>query len=261
MRIREKTRMLYKIILFFILGIVINVNPVQAEQQTDLASYPLVLEYHQIAPVAKQAIDVSVENFQKEMDWLFEHDYQTLSMRKFLSCINSHQSFPAKSVLITFDDGYAGVYEYALPELRKRYMHATLFLVTDSIGAKDKEYPRISKEQVRNMGHDYLVDIGSHTVTHDHLSTLTFTAQQNELQRSKAVLERLTGKQCLSLAYPYGDFNQQVIANVKAAGYQVAFAGYDDDIASHLNRYTVPRIFAGRFIEENNFKFFKRTFN
>ena len=60
--------MLYKIILFFILGIVINVNPVQAEQQADLASYPLVLEYHQIAPVAKQAIDVSVENFQKEMD-------------------------------------------------------------------------------------------------------------------------------------------------------------------------------------------------
>ena len=261
MRIREKTRMLYKIILFFILGIVINVYPVQAEQQADLASYPLVLEYHQITPIAKHASDVSVENFQKEMDWLFEHDYQTLSMRKFLSCINSHQPFPAKSVLITFDDGYAGVYEYALPELRKRYMHATLFLVSDSLGAKDKAYPRINRAQVQKLSHDYLVDIGSHTVTHDHLTTLSNQAQQDELQRSKAVLEQLTGKQCLSMAYPYGDFNKQVIANVKGAGYQVAFAGYDDDIASHLNRYTVPRLFAGRFIEKNNFNFFKNSFN
>ena len=226
-----------------------------------LVSYPLVLEYHQICPTVRQDIEVSLENFKKELDWLQNHGYHTLSMDRFLSCLNKQQPLPAKSVLITFDDGYEGVYTYALPELRQRFMHATLFLSTDDLGKVDKTDPRMTLEQVKKISHDYLIDIGSHTVMHGHLSELSNTAQQNELQHSKAVLEQLTGKQCLSMAYPYGDFNQQVIANVKAAGYQVAFAGYNDDIASHLNRYTVPRIFAGRFIEKDNFKFFKKIFN
>jgi peptidoglycan/xylan/chitin deacetylase (PgdA/CDA1 family) len=227
--------------------------------EPDLVSYPLVLEYHQITPVAHSDIDVSIENFKWELDWLQDHNYKTLTLRKFIRCIDEHKPLPDKSVLITFDDGYQGVYQYALPELRKRYMHATLFLTTSSIGKKDKNYPRITVDQIHKMSRDYLVDLASHTVNHDELSKLSPDQCRYELQHSKAVLEDLTGKPCVALAYPYGDFNQQVLAATQTAGYQVAFAGYSDAIASHLKRYTIPRIYVGEYVEKDNFKVFKQT--
>lgn len=238
----------------------VSVTAPQADQP-DLVSYPLVLEYHQIAPVAHNDLDVSLENFKTELDWLQDHNYRTLTLRKFIRCIDKHQPLPDKSVLITFDDGYQGVYQYALPELRKRYMHATLFLVTSSIGKQDKNYPRITTSQIHQMSRDYLVDLGSHTVNHDELSKLSPAQYEYELQHSKAVLEKLTGKPCLAISYPYGDFNPRVLAATKAAGYQVAFAGYNDAIASHLKRYTIPRIFVGDYVQKDNFKVFKKTFD
>ena len=236
-------------------------TPVPQIDQPDLISYPLVLEYHQIAPVAQSDIDVSLENFKTELDWLQDHNYKTLTLRKFIRCIDKRQPLPDKSVLITFDDGYQGVYQYALPELRKRYMHATLFLTTGSIGKKDKFYSRITTTQIQKMSHDYLVDMASHTVNHDELSKLSAAQCDFELRHSKAVLEQLTVKTCVALAYPYGDFNPLVLAATKAAGYQVAFAGYDDTIASHLKRYTIPRIYVGDYVQKDNFKVFKKTFD
>lgn len=233
--------------------------PAPETDEPDLVSYPLVLEYHQIATVAHSDIDVSLENFKWELDWLQDHNYKTLTLRKFIRCMDKHLPLPEKSVLITFDDGYQGVYRYALPELRKRYMHATLFLTTGSIGKKDKNYPRITTDQIQKLSRDYLVDLGSHTVNHDELSKLSPDKCRYELQHSKAVLEDLTGKPCVALAYPYGDFNQQVLAATQAAGYQVAFAGYDDAIASHLKRYTIPRIYVGEYVQKDNFKVFKQT--
>ena len=47
----------------------VSVQAPQADQP-DLVSYPLVLEYHQIAPVAHNDLDVSLENFKTELDWL-----------------------------------------------------------------------------------------------------------------------------------------------------------------------------------------------
>jgi peptidoglycan/xylan/chitin deacetylase (PgdA/CDA1 family) len=225
----------------------------------DIPNYPLVLEYHQICPVAHNDLDVSVENFTKELDWLEAKGYRALSMARFIEAFDQHKALPPKSVLITFDDGYKGVYDYALPELRKRYMHATLFLVTDSIGKQSKTYPRITAEEVKKMGQDYLVDIGSHTTEHDWLTKLLPDKQKYEIVHSKEVLEKLTGKPCDSISYPYGDFNSLVIANVKAAGYKIAFAGYEDSYASHIKRYTVPRMYIGRDVEKHNFKIFKET--
>jgi len=253
--------MLKKYLLLLLMSFITGVAFAQGSAEPDVVSYPLILEYHQICLEPQNELDVSLENFQKELDWLQDHGYHALSMPRFLYCINKHLPFPTKSVLITFDDGYQGVYDYALPELRKRYMHATLFVVTDSLDKKDKPYDRLTTKEVEKMGRDYLVDIGSHTLSHDWLTKLDAKTQQAELQESRKVLEKLTGKPCLSLAYPYGDFNSQVIENVRKAGYQTALASYDENIAAHLNRYSLPRIFAGRYVEKNNMKVFKATFN
>jgi oligosaccharide reducing-end xylanase len=55
-------------------------------------------------------------------------------------------------------------------------------------------------------------EIGSHTLTHPHLTSLSDAALDQELRESKAILENLTGKPVISLAYPFGDDDARVWA-------------------------------------------------
>lgn len=80
-------------------------------------------------------------------------------------------------------------------------------------------------EQVR-AARDFGISIGSHTVSHRMLSRLSSEAQRMELVESKAELERQTGQEVLSLAYPFGGaghFTTETMLLAKRAGYRLAF--------------------------------------
>ena len=87
-------------------------------------------------------------------------------MEEFVAIVKEGGRFPEKSVLITFDDGYRGIYERALPELAKRGMKATFFITADSLDKDKGAYPCVTKEQLKKMAASPLVSIGSHTCTH-----------------------------------------------------------------------------------------------
>ena len=107
---------------------------------------PPVLMYHDIKAVPVNGFDVSTRAFCEQLDYLQSEDYHTLSLEEFTACLDSGD-FPAKSVMITFDDGYRGVYLHAVPELRKRGMKATLFIVPATIDRLDTGYPHITAAQ------------------------------------------------------------------------------------------------------------------
>jgi peptidoglycan/xylan/chitin deacetylase (PgdA/CDA1 family) len=67
-------------------------------------------------------------------------------------------------------------------------------------------------------------EVGSHTCSHPHLTTLDDLALADELERSKAACERGIGTECRSLAYPYGDVDERVVAACARAGYSAAGA-------------------------------------
>jgi len=74
-------------------------------------------------------------------------------------------------------------------------------------------------------GHvDRGIAIGSHSVSHAHLTRLSDAELRHELEDSKHELEAELGRACTELAYPYGEHDARVRAAARAAGYRVAYA-------------------------------------
>jgi peptidoglycan/xylan/chitin deacetylase (PgdA/CDA1 family) len=81
--------------------------------------------------------------------------------------------------------------------------------------------------------------VGSHTVTHAHLTRVTDGELARELKESRERLEAELARPCRFLAYPYGEEDDRVRRAARAAGYEAAF-GLSSDRAP--DRYAVPRV-------------------
>lgn len=135
---------------------------------------------------------------------------------------------PDKTILLTFDDGYADNYQGAFLPLLELEMKATWFITTHCIdkhaqwmGNDSEETRMLSIDQLKKMQQKGM-EIASHTCSHPDLTTLSYSGQLEELQQSKAALESILADKITSFAYPYGRYNQDTIKAVKHAGYTQA---------------------------------------
>ena len=232
------------------------ISPCSASQE-DRAYFPAVLMYHDLKVKPLNEFDTTPEDFASQLDWLKDNGYITLSLEEFITCTKKGSGFPEKSVLITFDDGYAGIYDYAFPELKKRGMKAAFFIVAFTVGSVKGTYPHITYSQLAEMAADGNMSIGAHTVSHSRLTELSPDALKIEVSKSKQILENFTGRKIRAVAYPEGYYNNEVIDAVKEAGYEIAFAVNDRGLCGHEARYSIPRIYTGLRLAENDNALFK----
>jgi hypothetical protein len=110
-------------------------------------------------------------------------------------------------VSLTFDDGWDNQYSNAEPIMKAANMPGTFFLITSTLGTKGY----MTLAQAKSLQTDGAAEIGSHTVSHVDLTTLTPAKLDSELLNSKNTLEKTFGP-ITSLAYPYGANNATVQA-------------------------------------------------
>jgi peptidoglycan/xylan/chitin deacetylase (PgdA/CDA1 family) len=138
----------------------------------------------------------------------------------------------ARSVAITFDDGYESVYTDAFPEICGRGLVATVFPVVGAVGgganwAWDvrlslRPFSHLSWQQVDELArHGF--EVGSHTMSHRDLTRLADRDLKKELAVSKKRLEDRTGRGVTAIAYPFGRTNRRVVAAALEAGYRCGF--------------------------------------
>jgi peptidoglycan/xylan/chitin deacetylase (PgdA/CDA1 family) len=109
-------------------------------------------------------------------------------------------------VTFCFDDGKASDYEKAFPYLQRKGIRATYFQCTSRIG----QAGYCTSAQLAEMaaaGHE----IGSHTVTHANLATLTEEQMIAELKNSKLAIQTITGYPCRTLGIPDGQYNDYAL--------------------------------------------------
>lgn len=106
------------------------------------------------------------------------------------------------------------------------------------------DYFVLTKDEINKLSTHKLIEIGSHTLTHPVLSSLSYDAQKQELLKSKQILEEITNKQIKYFAYPYGgnsDINNISIQLVKECGYLCACANVPGFIRKDSNIFSLPR--------------------
>jgi len=67
------------------------------------------------------------------------------------------------------------------------------------------------------------VAIGSHGISHAHLTRLSDEEVRSELADSRQQIEHELGRGCTDLAYPYGEQDDRVRRLARAAGYERAY--------------------------------------
>ena len=241
-----------------ILIAVLAIGSARSEAAEDRAYFPPVIMYHDIKLFALNGFDVTLKDFTEQLDWLRKSGYITLSMDEFVSTLESGKKFPPNSVLITFDDGYQGAATFGANEIRRQHMKATFFVIPEMLGKSLEGYPYMTEEELLKLAESDSFSIGSHTIDHPHLDQLSSEELTRQLVESKATLEKMIGKPVISIAYPYGDYNLDVIDGVISAGYSAAFAGSDRGMFDRAARWSIPRIYMGLMLSGNKQKLFKQ---
>jgi len=177
--------------------------------------------------------------FAKQMD-------QLLSYAKPIATNETAKLQPGtRHVGVTFDDGFKNFYECALPELVKRGIPATMFVITDVIGKTfgpaGHGQEVMSLELIRALPEN-LITIGCHTMTHPLLPSIDFEEAKKEISLSRAKLEEQLHRSIVLFSFPYGGFNQKLIETCHEAGYRRVFSTLPYFAFSEPNEFVTGRV-------------------
>lgn len=175
-----------------------------------------ILTYHSIDD-SGSVVSVSQRKFTEQMATLAEWGFRGISLAEAVHYREANGSWPQRSVVLTFDDGFANFYESAMPALIRRKFSATVFVISGHIeGINNWDAPpaglgtrqMLTWAQVGELS-EQGIEIGAHTRTHPDLRKLSESQLEEEIAGSCAAISDHIGRAVESFAYPYGYSNPQ----------------------------------------------------
>ena len=208
-----------------------------------------ILTYHHIAdcPAGQEGhrgLFVSPGLFRRQLAWLRERDYVSLSLDELGGYLREGGALPKRWVAITFDDGWRDNFTHGWPLLKEFGFGATIFLITD----------RVARREPVGAWDDYLTagDVavlqaegawfGSHTHTHPRLTKLDSDGVAAELLESRRRLVDDLKVPADWLCYPYGNFSPRIAGLARDAGYVGALSTIRDNRPQADQLYWLPRV-------------------
>ncbi len=199
-----------------------------------------VLMYHGIEDPPTEGGDqpgrahfrVTPARFREHLEVIASMGFQPITFQTLASGVR----LPERPLIITFDDGEANNYRQVLPILNEYNYKGVFFVVSGNINSPGW----LKAHQVREMAFSGM-EIGSHSVTHSYLSSLSYTELLEELMISKDHLESITGEQVISLALPGGRGSRAVGTTAKERGYKFVAGSQPGNNAGAFDTYNVQR--------------------
>lgn len=211
-----------------------------------LKNRKIILLYHS---VGDSTWAISKNLFDSQIDWLSDH----CKVLPLTELINAEPSKDIQ-VSITFDDGYASLYDQVAPKLAEKKMSAMVYINTGWIG--DNKNDR--KESVSTLGHypdeSFLIwqevkelyeagwEIGSHGINHYNFAKTAPNLVYQELYLSKQHIEKYLNTNCFHFAYPWGRYSKMVKETLSLIGYRYAAAVVHAPIGRFVDYLALPRI-------------------
>lgn len=163
------------------------------------------------------AVSVNMYHELYSVGWVVSDDY---NMSTF-----AYQGFSNPIITITDDDGYASFNQYGLPLLKQYGFNSTDYIITED---PERGSAYVNDSMIKDL-YNSGQEIGSHSITHPDLSTLSSSQLDTELGGSQTYLQNLLGTPVPNFAAPYGSYNQQVldIAKKYYRSFRTVDSGYN----------------------------------
>jgi peptidoglycan/xylan/chitin deacetylase (PgdA/CDA1 family)/glycosyltransferase involved in cell wall biosynthesis len=210
-----------------------------------------ILAYHAFTAQSNHAsrFVVSADDFKAQMRFLADSGYQVISLREFVALRRENGVPRLKTVVATFDDGYADFADIAWPVIRSHKFSGTVFVVTRHAGMRntwDSDRELCSREllswpDLRKLA-DGGVEIGAHTQTHPNLTEAPDDELRREVEGARSDLRQELGREPGSFAFPYGEYNAKVVGALSDAGYEAACTVDPGLNAPHVHALELRRV-------------------
>jgi peptidoglycan/xylan/chitin deacetylase (PgdA/CDA1 family) len=183
-----------------------------------------ILIYHSIRPyrptdtAGVRKYIATPQTLENELAYLKENGYTSVTFTDLTRSVTSGVPLPPRSVIISFDDDWQTQYTYAFPLLKKYGFKATFYVWVIVVGMRN----HMTWDEVKELDAAGM-EIGCHTMTHPYLTRIKDDATlRREIFGAKQRIEQRIGKPVTSFAYPFGQYNERVVAIVKEAGFTSA---------------------------------------
>jgi peptidoglycan/xylan/chitin deacetylase (PgdA/CDA1 family) len=208
----------------------------------------LILAYHAIGDEASP-VTTTVAQLQSDLMALRQAGYEFQALDDCADWLDGKRSMPARSVAVTFDDGYQSVARVALPLLIDLDVPATVFVVAGRLGADNgwpgqwRSVPRMPLMNVPDIREAISAGmvVGAHAWTHTALPDLDERELAREVHEAGDRLEQISGVEVRHFAYPYGRRGARELAAV-ARRYRTAVSATTGLVAPGASRYDLPRL-------------------
>lgn len=218
----------------------------RAEKRVPILLYHHLYQEPQRDMFGKNPMALPVDTFRKQMQLLHDNGYQTITAEALRKFITEGHTLPDRCVLITFDDGYESVIEYAYPILKKYGFHAVIFAETSKISQQDEAFEPDGLQYLHRSSMEQTADVfeyGSHThgmhwmdaQKKPVLTTMPDNEVLADLEQSKKALDTEI------FAYPYGAYSQNTVHLLEEAGYAMGFDNKNGRVTHKTDLYRIPR--------------------
>lgn len=217
-----------------------------------------VLTYHHVVPASLadpgNPMAITVERLRDHLDYLREQGYYTPTLAEVREFLAGRLRLPERSVLITFDDGYESVYQYAHPLLCQRGLRAVLFKITNRRPRQGAPFDparrtHTSWEQVQEMVESGVWELGNHGhAGHDPVGgqpPYTVWDEERILQDLVEANRQLVQHGLpapVAVAYPFGAYNAHTAAAARRAGLQLGFTAAPGRVRPGMDPLHLPRL-------------------
>lgn len=209
-----------------------------------------VLMYHLIGdpPVGEPypALYVSVADFTAQMRGLHDAGWRTITAGELGAAMAADRPVPARSIVVTFDDGNADGYTTAFPILQRYGFRATFFMIAAGGGS------RMTADELATMVAAGM-EIGNHTLDHRNVSRLSIGGLDQQVAGAELRIEQELAAlgvtvRVRTFCYPSGHDSPSAAAYLAGRGYTAAFTTVDGVVRiGQTNPLFAPRLRVSRF--------------
>lgn len=217
-----------------------------------------VLQYHHVSEDTPFLTSIIPKDFEAHLDYLVQNQFNVISLSRFLDQIKSGELSPHKTAVITFDDAYSSIHDVAWPLLKERNFPFSVFVNTEAVDQKLRH--SMTWTQMRSMA-EQGVEFANHTHSHLHLirklvgeTELAWLDRiRQEIESAEAKIKQELGQSHKALAYPFGEYNLDVMSLLSDMGY-VGFAQHSGAVGVMTDPHAIPRFpFGGYYTSLEDF--------
>lgn len=212
---------------------------------------PILLYHHLVENGEETSSVLTKSTFESHMKYLYDNGYTTITLNRLEDYIDGKIKLPAKSIVVTFDDGYRSNYEIAYPILKKYGFRASQFVITSAIQDRPEvtnndRLPHMSSGEMQLVKdvfefHSHTHDL--HKLNSDNKSLATTSSQS--LVKSDLILANSaltsTGFPPSAIAYPYGMYTDELKQTAKESGLNLGFTIVPARAYVGIDKLEIPR--------------------